>query len=130
MGAKKILVVDDEPAIAELLKIELDANGFEVLTASGGRDCLAKIHGFMPDLMVLDVSMPDMSGGEVANALKHEAKFQGLPIIFLTGLLSRVDEVRTGNDIANHVIFAKPLSLKKLVEKINEMLGGNAPSTT
>lgn len=120
--ATKILVADDEPNIVELLKVELESNGYQVITATGGEECFEKILKEEPDLVILDVRMPDLSGSEVALRLKDHQKFADLPLIFLTGLLSKDDEAKTGNEIANHVIFAKPLRLAKLTEKIHELL--------
>jgi DNA-binding response OmpR family regulator len=119
---KKILVVDDEPNIVELLRIELSENGYDVITASGGVQCLEKIRGENPDLVILDVRMPDLSGSQVAQTLKSDPKYKTLPLIFLTGLLSKDDEKKTGNEIASQVIFAKPFSLLKLSEKVRELL--------
>ena len=120
----KILIADDEPNIVELLRIEFSESGYEVVTAASGNECLDRIHATDPDLVVLDVRMPDLSGSEVAMRLRSEPKYKNLPIIFLTGLFSKDDEKRMGNEIANQVIFAKPFSVSRLLEKVRELLSG------
>ncbi len=92
-GAKhRILVVDDEPNIVELISMALGFNGFTVESAADGREAIAKAASFKPHLMILDVMMPDMDGFEVAKRLG--AQRAGIPIIFLSARDSTQDKVR------------------------------------
>ena len=81
---KKVLVVDDEPSIRKLLKVALGNRGFEVLEAENGLDAMGVIAAEKPDLVVLDVMMPTMTGHEVHDRLRQKPDTRELPILFLS----------------------------------------------
>jgi two-component system, OmpR family, response regulator len=115
----RILVVDDEPNIVDVIAMALRYQGFEVATAGTGNDALSEVKGFRPHLMVLDVMLPDMEGFDVAERLG--AQRAGVPIIFLTARDSTEDKIRgltTGGD--DYV--TKPFSLEELVARIRTVL--------
>jgi len=115
----RILVVDDEPNIADVVSMALRFQGFAVETASTGRDALAAVRSFDPHLLVLDIMLPDMEGFDVAERLG--AQRAQLPIIFLTARDSTQDKIRgltTGGD--DYV--TKPFSLEELVARIRAIL--------
>jgi two-component system, OmpR family, response regulator len=123
----RILVVDDEPNIVEVLTMALRYQGFEVASAPNGQEALAQVSAFRPHLMLLDVMLPDMEGFEVAERLG--AQRADVPIIFLTARDSTEDKVRgltTGGD--DYV--TKPFSLEELVARIRNILRRAGASAT
>ncbi len=115
----RLLVVDDEPNIAEVVTMALRFNGFTVETAATGREALAAVSRFKPHLMVLDVMLPDMEGFEVASRLG--AQRAGVPIIFLTARDATEDKVR-GLTGGGDDYMTKPFSLEELVARIRTIL--------
>jgi two-component system OmpR family response regulator len=115
----RILVVDDEPNIVDVVAMALRYQGFDVATAANGGEALNQVKGYRPHLLVLDVMLPDMDGFEVAERLG--AQRAGVPIIFLTARDSTEDKIRgltTGGD--DYV--TKPFSLEELVARIRTVL--------
>ncbi len=121
-----ILVVDDDPDIVATSRIILEGNGYEVHTASNGKEALDLLSRVKPDLMLLDVMMAsDTEGFDLAFRLKEDPEFKDLPIIMLTAFL---DKVRTegagpfefimGEPWPVEWLFEKPLDTKKLLAKI------------
>jgi two-component system, OmpR family, response regulator len=117
--AHRVLVVDDEPNLAEVLTMALRFQGFTVETAANGRDALAAVGRFKPHLMVLDVMLPDMEGFEVAARLG--AQRAGVPIIFLTARDATEDKIR-GLSGGGDDYMTKPFSLEELVARIRTIL--------
>jgi two-component system OmpR family response regulator len=116
---RRVLVVDDEPNLAEVVTMALRFNGFTVETAATGREALAAVGRFKPHLMVLDVMLPDMEGFEVASRLG--AQRAGVPIIFLTARDATEDKVR-GLSGGGDDYMTKPFSLEELVARIRTIL--------
>jgi two-component system OmpR family response regulator len=115
----KVLVVDDEPNIVDVISMALRYEGFDVASAGTGAEALAQVDAFKPNLMVLDVMLPDMEGFEVAQRLGAERAH--VPIIFLTARDATADKIRgltTGGD--DYV--TKPFSLEELVARIRTIL--------
>jgi two-component system OmpR family response regulator len=115
----RVLVVDDEPNLVEVVSMALRFQGFEVETATTGREALAAVTAFKPHLMVLDVMLPDMEGFDVANRLG--AQRTGVPIIFLTARDSTEDKIR-GLSGGGDDYMTKPFSLEELVARIRTIL--------
>ena len=115
----RILVVDDEPSITELLTMALRYEGFETAVAHGGREALAEVAAFHPHLVVLDIMMPDIDGFEVARRLRAER--QDVPILFLTARDGAEDKVR-GLTIGGDDYVTKPFSVEELVARIRAIL--------
>jgi len=115
----RILVVDDEPNIVEVVSMALRFQGFEVETASSGQEAISAVTRFKPHLMVLDVMLPDIEGFEVAARLG--AQRAGVPIIFLTARDSTEDKVR-GLSGGGDDYMTKPFSLEELVARIRTIL--------
>jgi two-component system, OmpR family, response regulator len=115
----RVLVVDDEPNIAEVVTMALRFNGFTVETAASGREALAAVSSFKPHLMVLDVMLPDMEGFDVAARLG--AQRAGPPIIFLTARDATEDKLR-GLTGGGDDYMTKPFSLEELVARIRTIL--------
>ena len=123
---KKILLVDDEVDILEFLKYNLEQEKFEVLVSSNGKDALKNIEQ-NPDLIVLDIMMPEMDGFELYQKIKNEKKYQHIPIIFLTAKSGETDEIR-GLDLGASDYIQKPVSPKKLIARIKSNLRKSAES--
>ena len=115
----RILVVDDEPNILDVIAMALRFQGFEVETAANGREALAGVRSFQPHLMLLDIMLPDMEGFEVAQRLGAERA--GLPIVFLTARDTTGDKVR-GLTMGGDDYVTKPFSLEELVARIRAIL--------
>lgn len=117
---KKILLVDDETDILEFLKYNLQKENFDVLVSSNGKDALKKISS-KPDLIVLDVMMPEMDGFEVYQQIKKSKDYQDIPIIFLTAKSGESDEIK-GLDLGASDYIQKPISPNKLIARIKSNL--------
>jgi two-component system OmpR family response regulator len=115
----RILVVDDEPNILDVLSMALRFQGFEVETAATGEQALAAAASFKPQLMVLDIMLPDMEGFDVARRLG--AQRAEVPIIFLTARDATEDKIR-GLSIGGDDYVTKPFSLEELVARIRTIL--------
>ncbi len=117
---KRILVVDDEKDILDLLKYNLEKEGYEVLTANNGRRALEQALR-APDLIVLDVMMAETDGWEVCRQLKRDDKTSSIPVIFLTAKGAEVDEV-VGLELGAEDYIVKPISPRKLLARIKTVL--------
>jgi two-component system OmpR family response regulator len=115
----RILVVDDEPNIVDVISMALRFHGFEVGTAGTGADAIAAVGSFKPDLMVLDVMLPDTDGFDVAKRLGAERA--RVPIIFLTARDATEDKVR-GLTVGGDDYVTKPFSLEELVARIRSVM--------
>jgi len=124
--AHRILVVDDEPNILDVLTMALRFQGFEVETAATGEQALAAAASFKPQLMVLDIMLPDMEGFEVARRLG--AQRAHVPIVFLTARDATEDKVR-GLRVGADDYVTKPFSLEELVARIRAILRRTQGST-
>lgn len=121
-GAARILVVDDEEHITELLAMALGYNGFEVERCDNGRSALSAIERSRPDLVLLDVMLPDLDGFEVARRVRQaEGAATALPIIFLTARDTTSDKVE-GLRLGGDDYVAKPFSVEELVERVKAVL--------
>lgn len=116
---KKILVVDDERDIVDMLQYNLSKAGFDVLTAHTGEEALLKTET-LPDLILLDVMMPGMDGWEVCRTLKRQERTGSIPIIFLTARGSEIDEV-VGLELGAEDYIVKPIAMAKLMARIRSV---------
>lgn len=116
----KILLVDDEVDILEFLKYNLEQEKFEVFVSSNGKDALKKI-SHNPDLIVLDIMMPEIDGFELYKQIKQNKDYQDIPIIFLTAKSGETDEIK-GLDLGANDYIQKPISPKKLIARIKSNL--------
>jgi CheY-like chemotaxis protein len=126
---KRILVVDDEPSITRLLKLNLEQTGdYEVATENVSRAALATAEQFQPDLMLLDVMMPGLDGGNLASALQASPKLKGVPIVFLTAAVTPA-EVRERRGLIGGLPFlAKPVNLREVLACLERHLGPPPPA--
>ncbi len=126
--SKNILVVDDEPEIALLVASRLRTAGYQVQVAKDGEQALRLVTITKPDLIVLDVALPGMSGGDVCAHLQKDEKTKYIPIIFLTALKTKEDDVRLGFDIGRHTIFAKPFNPQEFLGAVRDALAAQKAS--
>ena len=119
MAGETLLLVDDEDNLRSMLQAALRHEGFEVHPAVNGRDALAKAAELRPDLIVLDVMLPDLDGFEVCNRLRREGS--KTPVLFLTAKDATEDKVR-GLTLGGDDYLVKPFSLDELVARIGAVL--------
>ncbi len=115
---KKVLIVDDEPDIVEIISYNLAKEGYEITSAKNGHEALDKTNSFRPDLLILDIMMPKMTGIEVCKTLRSNPVFNHTLIILLTALSddsSQINGLETGADD----YINKPISPKVLVSRVN-----------
>jgi len=118
-GASRVLVVDDEPNITDLVSTALRYEGFDVAAVGTGRAALDQIVSFRPQLVVLDIMLPDLDGFEVARRLRQEGR--RVPILFLTAKDATEDKVR-GLTLGGDDYVTKPFSLEELLARIRAVL--------
>ena len=126
MRNRTILVVDDEKDTLTLLKTELSLEGYQVIEASSGKEGFTKAQNFLPDLILMDVVMPDMNGGQAIKLLKETPKTKNIPVIFLTAMLTREEEKSGKKDVVIDGMYystiAKPFNSQELIEEVNKMM--------
>lgn len=119
----KILIVDDDEKDLKLYQDILLKEGFKVLVATNGRDGLKIAEREIPNLILLDVMMPEVDGGQVAQNLLENTKTKNIPIIFLTSIITKEEEAKVERNIAGRTYLSKGSNPKEIIEKINEILG-------
>ena len=115
---KKVLIVDDEPDILEIISYNLIKEGYEILTAKNGMNALDLVGSFKPDLIILDITMPKMSGVEVCKILRSKPEYNDTMIIFLTALSDESSQIK-GLETGADDYVSKPISPKVLVSRVN-----------
>ena len=124
MNKTKILIVDDEASVLEVVKRSLEANSYvEVRTESDSRRALHVACEFWPDLILLDINMPNMDGGDVAQALRGHALTKDIPIIFLSALAATTEAREQSNAGDADYFVAKPVTAAELLRAIEDRLG-------
>jgi two-component system phosphate regulon response regulator PhoB len=124
-----ILVVEDEPAIQELIAINLERAGHNVSRALTAAEADASIHGVLPDLIILDWMLPDIPGTALARKLRADARTRDIPIIMLTARAAEQDKV-AGLEAGADDYITKPFSPKELLARIKAVLRRRAPQLT
>ena len=120
-NSKKVLLADDEPDILEILKYNLQSEGYEVITAKDGDDALAKAKKEKPDLIVLDVMMPFKNGLEVCKILRAQSEYDNTLIMMLTALSDDETEIKGLESGADDYV-SKPISPKVFKSRVNALL--------
>ena len=124
-SGKQVVIVEDDPEIAEMLRIVLEANGIAVHIASDGRSGLERVRAVRPDGVVLDIMMPKMNGYEVCAAIQSDADLAQIPIMVITGLVETQDskteeEWRNRLSVADFVV--KPLNMDTIGSRLRKLL--------
>ena len=121
MKTKRILVIDDEPSITRTMKVNLERTGaYDVRTENHADRALTTARQFQPDMIFLDVMMPEMDGGAVAEQIKVDADLKKVPLVFLTAIVTRQETGANGANIGGQTFIAKPLNLEALTKCIEE----------
>lgn len=116
-GKKTILAVDDENDVLLILKSSLQSEGFNVLTAASGPEALAAMETTIPDLVVLDLMMPEMTGFEVLTRMREKTELSAVPVIILTGASDK-DKIREAINAGVSYYIVKPFEFHDLVSKV------------
>jgi two-component system phosphate regulon response regulator PhoB len=127
--AQRILVVEDEPDLLALVRINLEQGGFEVETAENGNDALAALRRAPPDLMILDLMLPDVPGTEICRRVRGSAEHSELPVIMLTAKADEVDRV-VGLELGADDYVTKPFSPRELTLRVRAVLRRQQPAPT
>ena len=123
----RILLIDDEPSFTRMLKLNLERTGsFKVLCENTGAFGLTAARDFLPDMIFLDVIMPDVDGGEVAAQIHADPKLKDVPIVFLTAGVSKETTRAKGPIIGGRTFLAKPVSVEEVIGCIEKQLGKRA----
>ncbi|MDF2367675.1 phosphate regulon transcriptional regulator PhoB [Sneathiella sp.] len=122
----KILVVEDEPAMVELLRYNLESEGFDVASAHDGDEAMLAIEEEQPDMLLLDWMLPKVSGIEICRRLRRDQKHGNLPVIMITARGEEADRVR-GLDVGADDYVAKPFSPAELMARIRAVLRRRNP---
>jgi len=124
MEPKIILVVEDEEEMLELVEKKLTGEGYQVITSANGKDALEKAQKFIPNLILMDIVLPDTDGAEVVKALQSSTTTQYIPVIFLSGIVgageSEAPEIKVGDQI--YQAIGKPFTSEKLLSGVKSVL--------
>lgn len=120
---KRIMIVEDDPDMADIIKLVMEDAGYETIPIYSGRECLHRIKEVKPDLVLLDIMMPEMDGWEVHRRLKEDEETKDIPIIAVTAKTQSIDKM-----IGLHVVgvsdyITKPFGRKELVDSVKKVLG-------
>ncbi|MFD2866112.1 response regulator transcription factor [Mucilaginibacter antarcticus] len=124
---QKILIVDDEPDILELIEYNLKKEGYQVFTARNGQEAVTEAKRSLPDLIVLDIMMPKMDGIEACRIMRTMPEFKNTFMVFLTARSEEYSEI-AGFNVGADDYIAKPIKPRALVSRINAILRRNAPA--
>ena len=120
---KKILVVDDEAVLTKMVKMNLERTGkYEVRTENEGSKALQAAREFKPDLIIMDVMMPDMSGDEAIAEIREDPNLSATPYVFMTAIVTRAETEDMGSNIGGNEFLAKPVKTEELIETIERIL--------
>ena len=121
MVNKKILIVDDEIQLVDMVKMRLEANSYDVITAYDGQEGLDKARKEKPDLIILDLMLPKMDGYKVCRMLKFDEKYKSIPIVMFSARAQEEDE-KMGMEVGADDYVTKPFDPKVLLDKIQKLL--------
>jgi len=124
--SKKILVVDDEPDIVKTVAIALELNGYHVRASNSGSEALGIIRDYSPDLVIIDMVLPGLSGKDVARWIKTSEAHKHIPVILITALAQKKEEEALKEKEIDYYLI-KPFDLDLLEAKVKEFLGGVLP---
>ena len=119
--AKKILIVDDEPDVLKVLSLRLERAGYEVIGGRDGREALDLARRMIPDLIILDVYLPDINGDDIAKAMKKDDKLRHIPIILISATIASVSE--RAKSCGADGYLSKPFEPKELLDAVKKFLG-------
>jgi two-component system phosphate regulon response regulator PhoB len=126
--ARRVLVIDDEPDLLELVRVNLDQAGYQAETAETGRAALEQLRRSRPDLIVLDLMLPDISGTDLCRQLRADPDFSDVPIIMLTAKADEIDRV-VGFEVGADDYVTKPFSPRELTLRVGAVLRRKASAS-
>lgn len=118
---KKILVVDDDPYILMSLEFLMKKNSYQVMIARNGTEALEAINQDRPDLILLDIMMPDVDGYSICKHVKSKKELKNIHVVFLSAKTKETD-IQKGLDLGASLYITKPFSTRDLMKKVNEIL--------
>jgi CheY-like chemotaxis protein len=123
--AKKILVVDDEPDILKYLTTLFRDNGYEVIEAVNGKECMDKVKSEKPDLVTLDITMPEESGVRAFRDIQDDPATTNIPVVIITGVATQFKQfISTRKQVKPPIAyFEKPIDRELLLAKVKELIG-------
>ncbi len=121
VNTARVLVIDDEPEITEIVETFLMESGYQVAVENSPSDAVQKAHAFKPDVILLDIMMPGVDGYDICQQLKSDPQFAAIPIIFLTGK-DRSDDMGRSFRSGGDMFIKKPFSCERLLEIVNIVL--------
>ncbi|SCK11340.1 Response regulator receiver domain-containing protein [Streptomyces sp. WMMB 714] len=124
----RVLVVDDDKVVRQLIKVNLELEGFEVVTATDGVECLDVVHGVRPDLVTLDVVMPRLDGLRTAARLRSDPRTRHIPVAIVSGRSHLGDG--EGREPEVDALLAKPFEPSELVRMVRQLTGADVGSET
>ena len=117
---KKVLIVDDEKDIVETIQFVLEAQGYKCMCAYDGEAGLKKAKDIIPDLMILDVMMPNINGFKISRLLKFDTKYKNIPILMLTARSQKEDKI-IGEETGADIYMTKPFDIEELVSNVKSL---------
>lgn len=118
---KKILVVDDDPYILMSLEFLMKKNGYDVMVARNGTEALDLVEKQLPDLVLLDIMMPDVDGYEICKHIKSSKKLKEAKVVFMSAK-SKETDIKKGYDLGASLYITKPFSTREMMKQIKELI--------
>jgi two-component system response regulator VicR len=122
MAGQKILCIEDEPQMIDLIRLILETKGYQVLGAGGGQQGLDMMRKEKPDLILLDLMMPEMDGGDVFHHMKEEIELREIPVIVVTAKAAPIDKVLWINVAKVDDYVTKPFGPRELSDSVEKVL--------
>jgi DNA-binding response OmpR family regulator len=123
MGKMKLLMIDDDRALGEMLKLKIEkSGGYKVTYSPDGHRIVELAQELKPDLVILDIDMPGTDGGDAQAALEKNPATAGIPVLFLSSLVTPEDVTASGGVISGHDMASKQTTVSELLERIQAML--------
>lgn len=121
---KKILVVDDDPYILMSLEFLLKKNGFDVMVARNGTEALEIVEKQIPQVVLLDIMMPDVDGYAICKHIKSQKKLKDAKVVFMSAK-SKESDIQKGYDLGASLYITKPFSTRQLLKQVQELTAGS-----
>ncbi len=126
MERKKILVVDDEEGLLDLVAKSLSNEGYDVTAVTTAKDAMEKAKTLLPNLILIDIILPDMEGPEAIRALRENSLTSNIPVIFLSGIITREKDSEASTEVLvgdrRYKALSKPFSSKELMEEVQKII--------
>lgn len=120
--SRKIVIVDDDPYILMSLEFLMKKSGYEVLVARNGKEAMEVINKMLPELVLLDIMMPDVDGYSICAQIKSSKKLKDIKVIFISAKTKEAD-IKKGYDAGASLYITKPFSTRELMKQVKDLLG-------